>query len=603
MSGFEVAGVVLGTLPLVIEAVKAYIGFMKDWGKVASELRSINRQLTTERSRFYNVCEQLLSDVVPQNDIEPMLQDPFGPLWQAENTNKRIRRRLWNSYEPFETTVMEVQEALRTIQEKLSVDVTRDGHVKWVDKRRMPREFRKFLYRLDRKDHQDALGTISKCVNDLESLTRLSVALEPGRRKRSGGRVIGLLRDLSSSVYRALRASVLCGDSHDVSLGLSSPFANIGYEEDEDKVLSDTRFRVAISFESDNPVPESKKLWDELDIQRHPAVIAKSSPATPSYSPQTTGPKRARVVAFAKSHSWTMLMTSAKSSIMLEKPRKDIKVSVTSVTQHLQVSSQDTDATLVSQPGSLTETPATALPLDICTTLKKTSNTRPNCYGHLIDSTCSTHHFRVCSLASTSSGNNWTIITLDDVLNQRQGLQPLLWLQEKVCLAYEVASAVLQLNKTPWLPEPLTKKDVHFFSGGAWQGYQQAYLQRQMPGPTLSNCTTNNSAEETLVYKKTLFSLGVLLLEIILGSSLESLRKPEESVEFPGDELGVIRDSITIHRLLQTQVALINPAYKTVIERCVGCGLPQGLDEETFREKMYNGVVTELEAILEHTKL
>ena len=80
MSGFEVAGVVLGTLPLVIKAVKAYIGFIKDWGKAVSELKSINRQLTTERSKLYNVCDQLLNNVVPQKDIEPMLQDPFGPL-------------------------------------------------------------------------------------------------------------------------------------------------------------------------------------------------------------------------------------------------------------------------------------------------------------------------------------------------------------------------------------------------------------------------------------------------------------------------------------------------------------------------------------------
>ena len=57
MSGFEIAGVVLGTLPLIITAVEAYIGFMKDWGKVASELKSINRQLSTERSKLYNVYD------------------------------------------------------------------------------------------------------------------------------------------------------------------------------------------------------------------------------------------------------------------------------------------------------------------------------------------------------------------------------------------------------------------------------------------------------------------------------------------------------------------------------------------------------------------
>ena len=48
---------------------------------------------------------------------------------------------------------------------------------------------------------------------------------------------------------------------------------------------------------------------------------------------------------------------------------------------------------------------------------------------------------------------------------------------------------------------------------------------------------------------------------------------------------------------------MINPAYKAVVERCVGCGVTQGIEEEDFRERLYNGVVAELEAILECTKL
>ena len=129
MSGFEVAGVVLGTLPLVIQAIEAYIGFIRDWGKVASELKSINRQLTTERCKLYNICDQLLSDIVPQKDVEPMLEDPFGPLWQAEETKKRLRRRLRGSYHSFEATVIEIYGALQTVQQRLRVDVTRDGQV------------------------------------------------------------------------------------------------------------------------------------------------------------------------------------------------------------------------------------------------------------------------------------------------------------------------------------------------------------------------------------------------------------------------------------------------------------------------------------------
>ncbi|KAK0614515.1 hypothetical protein B0T14DRAFT_436388 [Immersiella caudata] len=516
MSGFEVAGVVLGTLPLVIKAVEAYICFMKDWGKAASELKSINRQLTTERSKLYNVCDQLLSDVVPQKDIEPMLQDPFGPLWQAEDTKKRIRRRLWNSYEPFSKTVLDIQEALQVVQDKLSVDVTSDGQVKWVERRWMPREFRKFLYRLDRKDYQDALSTISKGVNDLESLTRLSVALEPSRRKRSGGRAINILRDLSSSVYRALRSSISCQCSgpHDVSLGLL--------------------------------------------------------------------PKKAPMNA---------------------------TVAVAEVTRHLRPTNLS-DINLVNLPTTLfTKTRGLAVsiaPVDLCGTLKRAVSVRPESYGQLVDSECPGNCFGIFPTQhSTPGGNAWSIVTLHDVLWRKQGLQPLLWLEEKIRLALAVSSAVLQLSETPWLSKPLAREDVHFFRKESWAGYQLPFLRRQIPEPTTSPCgvTGQRSGETVSQPNETLFRLGILLLEIILGSTMENLREPRERIDFQGDKLGMIRDSITAHRLLQTQVALINPAYRAVVERCVGCGASQGLDEEGFRERVYNGVVAELEAILECTKL
>lgn len=127
MSGFEVAGIVLGSIPLIVSAVEAYINFMKGWGKVTSELRSLNRQLTTERAKLYNVCDQLLGDLVPQRDIEPMLQDPMGPLWHAEGTNDKIRCILWNSYTPFEKTVLEIREALEDMMERLKVSITPNG--------------------------------------------------------------------------------------------------------------------------------------------------------------------------------------------------------------------------------------------------------------------------------------------------------------------------------------------------------------------------------------------------------------------------------------------------------------------------------------------
>ena len=130
MSGLEVAGLVLGTLPLVIKGLEAYINLLREWRKAPGELKSIHRQLSTDQVAFQNACEHLISDAVPQRDIEEMLQDPFGPLWHRKETELRIRRRLGSSYRPFESTIVEVQDALESVKNKLSIHVSDQGTVR-----------------------------------------------------------------------------------------------------------------------------------------------------------------------------------------------------------------------------------------------------------------------------------------------------------------------------------------------------------------------------------------------------------------------------------------------------------------------------------------
>ncbi|KAK4100187.1 hypothetical protein N658DRAFT_497661 [Parathielavia hyrcaniae] len=102
----------------------------------------------------------------------------------------------------------------------------------------------------------------------------------------------------------------------------------------------------------------------------------------------------------------------------------------------------------------------------------------------------------------------------------------------------------------------------------------------------------------------TLFALGITLLEILLGSTLDALRKPSErDLAFPGDERRIIRDSVTAHRLLEKRVSRVSLSYKAVVERCMGCAASRDLDEEDFRREVNNRVVLELEAILKYTSL
>ncbi|KAF5555304.1 hypothetical protein FNAPI_6160 [Fusarium napiforme] len=587
MSGFEVVGIVLGTLPLVVTALEAYSNLLRDWGKAPAELRSLNRQLSTERVRLCNVCEQLISDVVSQRDIEPMLEDPFGPLWQAKQTNDRIRRRLWDSYGPFEDTVKEVEEALQSVMMRLRIDVSADGTVQWIDRKRVTRDFKKLLYRLNRKDYQEALETISKGITSLEGLTQQSVGLESRRRKQSRCKVFKVLRDLSASFYRALCSSILCTDSHDVSLELATRFIEVGHECDDEKIIQNAQFRLAISFEVEKG-PTSKMFWDEVNIQAMSVSMAVPA-ARCGVATKTKSSKR---VSFG--------IDRALSRLNLTETATEVKPNVKTAMAIL--ARPATDIAFIKCPEESSAMP-TISPLDLCLALKKAHQERPACYGHLIDKEYSHRHFQVCPLGPVINSDGWSIVTLEDVLEGKQGLRPLISLAEKVRLALVIASSVLQLSKTAWLPEALTPNNVHFFRRGSTLSYEHPFLRRRLPEYSFKRL--NDAADSrgySLSSNPTLLALGMLLLEIILGSSLKQLQIQDEK-SLDGDNDGLIRDLTIANRMLEQRVALINPAYKAVVERCIGCTDSKELDKDDFRQTVYNGVVMELEAIWDHTKL
>ncbi|RFN46236.1 hypothetical protein FIE12Z_9515 [Fusarium flagelliforme] len=569
MSGFEVVGIVLGSLPLLVTALEAYSKFLRDLGKAPSELKSLNRQLTTERAKLYNVCNLLISDVVAQKDIEPMLQNPFGPLWRAPGTNKKIQRRLWDSYDLFEQAFTEIKAALDNIMRRLRVE--------WVNKGRMTREFKKLLYRIQRDDYKDDITVISKGVSDLESLAKLSIRLEPSRRKLSRGKLFKILRDLLTSVYRALCSSIICNHPHEVSLELSPRFIEIGYESEDEKVIRDARFKMVISFEMIEG-PATKRFWDEVNIKIATSVTT-TEPQACLPQPQAKHIKR---FSFAFIQS-LLSRNSSKSTHRVE--------SVTAT-----MSRPVTDFTFI---GTCYQDYKQKQPLNLCLALKNAREARPVCYGHLIDTACADRQFQVCPLGTTVNSDRWSVVTLDDILQGKTELRPLVSLAEKVRLALAVASSVLQLSKTPWLPEFLTRKNVHFFQRDGSLSYRYPFLLRNFP----SNPVQPPSTAQGCVYlnNPTLFALGILLLEIILGQSFEQLRSPSDRL-IDGDHDGTIRDYIIAHKLLE-RVALISTAYQAVVQRCIDCTETRGLDEDGFRQEVYNDVVMELEAIVDSTNI
>ncbi|TVY82409.1 hypothetical protein LSUE1_G003591 [Lachnellula suecica] len=94
MSGFEVAGVVLGGFPLVIEALKFYAeerGVIKDFFNYQSLIQSLLRQLKREKVTFENSTKCLFYAAIKESDrpvpeVVEMMQSPEDSRWSEEES-------------------------------------------------------------------------------------------------------------------------------------------------------------------------------------------------------------------------------------------------------------------------------------------------------------------------------------------------------------------------------------------------------------------------------------------------------------------------------------------------------------------------------------
>lgn len=124
MSGLEVVGVVLGTIPLIVSAVEHYervvqtVHMMRRRAKV---MHALARSLRTEQRILENTCETLLGGIVPADSIKPLLAEPFGHLWQDDTVSLEVERRLDYTAADFKDLAIDMMEALQDLRMKLDL--------------------------------------------------------------------------------------------------------------------------------------------------------------------------------------------------------------------------------------------------------------------------------------------------------------------------------------------------------------------------------------------------------------------------------------------------------------------------------------------------
>lgn len=121
----EVAGLVLGAIPLVIQGLEIYLEGIKTvkrcW-KYAGTVSNLAKTLATEKAIYRNNCILLLQDLVSDEELALLLKDPGGPLWREKDLEKKLTEALGDSFQPYITTLSSMNKVVESFKNKLGME-------------------------------------------------------------------------------------------------------------------------------------------------------------------------------------------------------------------------------------------------------------------------------------------------------------------------------------------------------------------------------------------------------------------------------------------------------------------------------------------------
>lgn len=178
---------------------------------------------------------------------------------------------------------------------------------------------------------------------------------------------------------------------------------------------------------------------------------------------------------------------------------------------------------------------------------------------------------------------------------------PDLFRADKLRVAVAIASSALQLYDSGWLGKGWPTNSVYFFRRKTRDLFEQVYVSRPILAKNALDCASdeNQTPPTPYIWNSTLFQLGILLIELCLGKTIEQLRITED-LSLGASTPNALANLSTAERLLQggqlSKEASLR--YQSAVNRCIYCNFDQestSLENDQFRQAVYDGVVAPLE--------
>ena len=175
--------------------------------------------------------------------------------------------------------------------------------------------------------------------------------------------------------------------------------------------------------------------------------------------------------------------------------------------------------------------------------------------------------------------------------------------KQRYGLAAALAWAILHFSCTPWLDDTWDGEQVNVFLESTAAGREHlsrnpciSYLFETHA--TLSALTPTDHFNSNQIRNKTLFALGILLIELCINKSFEEFRQQGDT----GSSATTILDDLKIAESKIDEVYnQAGDSYGYAVQRCLRCEFPgrditKKFEFSTFRRHFYNNVVAPVQA-------
>lgn len=221
-----------------------------------------------------------------------------------------------------------------------------------------------------------------------------------------------------------------------------------------------------------------------------------------------------------------------------------------------------------------------------------------DCFGFVTDNTSKfflSHKGRNSTVSS--------VVTLREILSSDNSQSPKLTYNQKVRIAHALSSNLLPLVTTPWLEKALNIDDIAFLGEEKDFGAYVYHLDRPClardlaiasgtPGASCGHQPSLCSAKPRI---STILSLGLVLVQTMLGHDMEELRVAEQSC------MSCLLDQrAAASQSAGAVLAKGGDMYADAVNWCLENFLSRAhQDDETFSQQYYDTVVAKLERIVD----